>query len=626
MNVYRNHIQMRVLALALPATLLIMLLAASHSAAKPVQLFNADIVEQIDDQWQPRGTPGGQGHGELEPVRIHGPRNGQASAMVVLLSEDELEHISVRVELSAPEGAGLDESDMQVRYGLNHEPAGSGCGEGRQRDDHRILAEQPPESFTRLPVWITAHIPADAEPADYRGEIVIDTGGQKLSAELELTVHGFTLPDPNDYHTFVNLIYSPDSVALRYDVPFWSDEHFEKLKRSHHWLHQAGQDVLYIPFVTGTHFGYREPVIRWIEREDGGYEPDFTALERYLEAWDEQVGEPVFVVLYIWDRQFGAHGNEPDRETATVRVIDPGTGESRDKEAPYFAREGSRAFWEPAITGAIERIEQRGWGGRLEQRGWDSDHVLLGIAHDRKPIEEVVAFFQDVAPDRKWNVISHARGYGLPGNPEPVDGLVIGYHEYPWNPEPSPPLDGRLIGGWDIEHPRASIARFHAFMNSNAASYRWLLEGTTGSDHRRWTVGVTRFQTDFFHIDGEGRLLDMSGWVNLMRNHDVLLAPGPEGALAKQKYQLLIEGVQDTEARIAIERVLADEALKAKLDDELIERARDILEWRIKVIREQRDARPRWSTYMEVDDIEGISELYAVAGEVTDAAGLEPGR
>ena len=65
-----------------------------------------------------------------------------------------------------------------------------------------------------------------------------------------------------------------------------------------------------------------------------------------------------------------------------------------------------------------------------------------------------------------------------------------------------------------------------------------------------------------------------------------MLAPGPQGALATIRYEILREGIQDCEARTQIERALTDPALKAKLGADLAKRCEDALAERTKCLWE----------------------------------------
>ena len=59
-----------------------------------------------------------------------------------------------------------------------------------------------------------------------------------------------------------------------------------------------------------------------------------------------------------------------------------------------------------------------------------------------------------------------------------------------------------------------------------------------------------------------------------------LLAPGPDGAVGTSRLEVFREGLQECEARIAIESALVDEARKAKLGPALAARAQEVLDHR----------------------------------------------
>jgi hypothetical protein len=59
-----------------------------------------------------------------------------------------------------------------------------------------------------------------------------------------------------------------------------------------------------------------------------------------------------------------------------------------------------------------------------------------------------------------------------------------------------------------------------------------------------------------------------------------LLAPGPQGPVGTERLEVFREGLQECEARIAIEAALTDPARKAKLGEELAKRAQETLDER----------------------------------------------
>jgi hypothetical protein len=72
-----------------------------------------------------------------------------------------------------------------------------------------------------------------------------------------------------------------------------------------------------------------------------------------------------------------------------------------------------------------------------------------------------------------------------------------------------------------------------------------------------------------------------SNWGGFSANCSVL-APGPDGPVATQRFEALREGAEDSEARIVIEAALADKASAAKLGPELAKRCEELLSERLK--------------------------------------------
>jgi len=58
------------------------------------------------------------------------------------------------------------------------------------------------------------------------------------------------------------------------------------------------------------------------------------------------------------------------------------------------------------------------------------------------------------------------------------------------------------------------------------------------------------------------------------------LAPGPDGAVATARLEMMREGIQECEARIFIEEALLDEGNRGKLAEALARRCREVLDAR----------------------------------------------
>ena len=97
----------------------------------------------------------------------------------------------------------------------------------------RTLPGEPtPVYGAVVPVWVTVKVPADAQPGDYRATLTVGANGKRLSVPVEVRVSGFRLPEPKDYRTFVELVESPDTLAVEYGVPLWSEAHWKLIEKS----------------------------------------------------------------------------------------------------------------------------------------------------------------------------------------------------------------------------------------------------------------------------------------------------------------------------------------------------------------------------------------------------------
>lgn len=111
----------------------------------------------------------------------------------------------------------------------------------------------------------------------------------------------------------------------------------------------------------------------------------------------------------------------------------------------------------------------------------------------------------------------------------------------------------------------------------------------------------------------------MGGWVNLMRNHTTLGTAGPNGLEPSVYLQNNIESVQDVEARIAIEQMLADDEMRGKLSDDLVARAREVLNERSRFIHHNRQTEPRWQGLDDFNPLRHSLKLYDTLGDMQEA-------
>ncbi|MCK4283189.1 MAG: hypothetical protein KAX44_02645 [Candidatus Brocadiae bacterium] len=543
----------------------------------------------------------------LKPIRIVAPRGGAGSGKVVVGSKEVIAGLRAGVSgLAREDGAGaIPASALQVRYALPTVigPAYYFPGQGRAWRCE-ALDEVPPEeaplryanilTWTQrkslegavVAVWVTVEVPPDAAPGDYAGTLTITPpAAAPISVPVELQVCPWRVPDPSEYHVFVDVVQSPESTALRYELPLWSEEHWRLVAKSLRLLGQIGNKVCYVPLICDTNQGNAESMVRWIKRPDGTYAHDFSIMDKYLDLVTEHQGPPSVVCIYVWDTYLegGLSGRHPGGEEIVevrkeqmengplVSMLEEAGGTVEKVALPRYSEAQSRALWEPLLKEVRRRMEERGL----------AEAMMWGYATDHMPTPEVVAHFEAILPGVRWVCCAHNAFKTMQISHVPV-GFAIG--PYAWKMTlfgVDPSLE--RMQGWKGENlichfPRRLWDRFcHT-------TYRFIGEMNATGKRR----GFARLGGDFLAVgtDRRGRRVGTlagrfpkTSWrqLNILTS---LLEPGQEGPVATARFEMLREGLQECEARIFIEQALGDEGKRAQLGEDLAGRCQDLLDER----------------------------------------------
>jgi hypothetical protein len=122
----------------------------------------------------------------------------------------------------------------------------------------------------------------------------------------------------------------------------------------------------------------------------------------------------------------------------------------------------------------------------------------------------------------------------------------------------------------------------------------------------------------------QGHSLDLNGTAHR------LLMPGRGGPVATVRFECLREGLQEVEARIFIEKVLADPARRARLGEELAARSQEILDDQFRAFRLGAVPKPHCSHdpvwYAGSGWQERSARIYRAAAEVAGKLPAESGQ
>jgi hypothetical protein len=430
----------------------------------------------------------------------------------------------------------------------------------------------------------------------YVGEVIVSADGQApVSVPLELHVARWTLPPVEQYATHNDIVQSPESLAMRYDVEMWSTRHMKLLDRTFSLLAPLGAKTVYVTAIRRTHWGNENAMVRWTRGEEGDLEPDFSVVEEYMDVARKNLGKIPSVVLYCWEPPYSmGHAGDPKSVSRThdrpilLTLKSKRRGTLRGITGPAWRTPESKAMWAKLVRGMNELLEKRGMKGSL----------LFGMFGDHRPTKEAMDEISTAAPKTKWACHSHFyclkhKGYQV-GMCASVWGIGCG---------PTTPEFGDGYGyGWKSDFRLMTCARYlpteYAQLHEiGTASENWLGALAYGKDPLNSPLngckGLGRMGADFWPVlkDARGTVRHRlcgrypeSGWgqLNLENCTVALLSPGPEGPLATVRTAILRMAVQEIEARVFIEKALLDTEQRASLGEDLAHRCRRALDDRIR--------------------------------------------
>jgi len=526
------------------------------------------------------------------PVRIAATRNGAFDGVILLRSAEPIKGLKVTLSDLGGAGQGIPASAVQVRYATSGHPPvpDSPIRHPAGAKFLGILLEEPPKEVSlpagakavTMGVWLTVCVPKSAAAGKYEGTATITVGAGSAKVPVQVTVADYALPDPRNFVTHTALVESPESVALQYGVPLWSDEHFKHLDKCFSFLGQIGNKSLYIPITGQTNFGNEFTMVRWIKQGDGSYKHDFSVVEKYLDlALKHITGQPM-VCIYAWTPVMGggSFGKTPEAgknaSPLLFTVYDPATGKMANERGPDWGTPEIQPFLKPVFDGLRKALADR----KIEK-------FAIGITEDFTPSKQAADDLKAVSGDAPWVVHSHGKPGNFLGHPVTEGAYVWGnpmlrlstdpMKQYGWRAAPCltiyPRYGAGTMGMLTEQYPPGL---FHA-----------ITEGAVAAGVR----GMGRIALDYFPcIKGPRNQTTcvISRFPTRARPGNPMLSGGatflsPEagGPVASVRFETFRLGIQDTEVRTFIEQALLDKILRAKIGDDLASRTAEVLDERL---------------------------------------------
>jgi len=566
----------------------------------------------------------------IKPIRLVGARNGRFSGRAVVSSREAVHGLKVTPSalVQADGKVNIPAKSVQIRYAEPAAPRRRSTVGWRVWPYFDRLLDTVPDTIRAVPmkirgrdlqpvptafvpVWVTVHVPEDAAPGEYQGKVTIEAEDlDPVEVPIRLTVHDWRIPDPKDFRLTHNIYQSPDSVALYYGVPLWSDRHFELMGKSLEVLAGIGSRICVVPLIIRTpNINNLESMVRWVKTGDGTYRYDFSAMDRYLDLYDKVVGKPRFLAIYHGDFE----GRKNEAKPPKVSLLDPKTGTCRPLDVPAYGTPENGTFWAPLFAELRQRLEKRGW----------YDVAVLGhVSYCWAPTKETIKNYKAIWSDGKW--ISSCHGYrsGFGGMPVLCNEWVWGSGTL-YNPDSNSRRHNVYPRPWrkrragfpiaDLKIPRGAFRDNHPL-----EAYRAGPEGMMQHNLH----GYGRLGGDFWpvRLPNSNRLIHLCD-TKFALGHAIsvtsFISPGPNGAIANERVEAFRGGLQVAEA-IAYVREMIDQK---KVTGDLASRATAFLEYRARhYVRVGYQTLQHWMAFGSGGVQLRDARLYALAAEVAKAA------
>ena len=231
------------------------------------------------------------------------------------------------------------------------------------------------------PIWLTVRPPKDVPAGLYRSTLTVRAeGGRKLEFPLELAVLDRTLPDPQDWRIFVDLMQHPWAIARYHGVVPFSPEHYRLMRPYCEALAEVHArtitcTIVDLPWNHQSYDPYRS-MVRHVKNPDGTWTRDYSALDGYVDfALSCGIGP------YIHCFSMVPWGNVVAYEDATSGDIKRVT---LSAGTPEYA-----AFWGPFLADFERHMKEKDWAKNtfiaLDERSPDELRATVGLVRRHAP-------------------------------------------------------------------------------------------------------------------------------------------------------------------------------------------------------------------------------------------------
>lgn len=278
--------------------------------------------------------------------------------------------------------------------------------EGQQVGDPILKRESTVMAQPYQMMWVEGKIPADF-PHDQLTLRVncyytdqYDVEQELFTAEIPVSISSYVLPSVKESDFHLNLWQHPCSWARAYDIPYFSDLHFEVIDHYLASLSEMGQRVIGLVVTDYPWAGQRcydvqdnasnlfEHNIVRVLRNGSSIQCDFTAMDRYVECCEKHGIDReihLFGLIGNWDaRLFGSPISEI-KDPIRIACYDLLTDRADYVRTPEEFHD--------YLSCLFEHLVQKGW--------WDKVRIMSDEPNDISLFQEMVQKIESAAPQGK---------------------------------------------------------------------------------------------------------------------------------------------------------------------------------------------------------------------------------
>lgn len=474
-------------------------------------------------------------------------RGERVNAQAVLWTKVDIAEASIFVSDLTCGSAVIPASAITtnfVRYVMTDElnkdrKGGCGARENKAEWDSSIVADvldivkvRDIKARTTQPIWMNIWVPQSAKAGKYKGTLTVR--GKDINPmvlQMEVKVLNRILPAPKEWAFHLDLWQNPYAVARYYQVPLWSQAHFDAMRPIMRMLANAGQrsitaSIMHKPWAgqTEDHF---DSMITRIKKIDGTWAYDYAVFDKWVDFMMNEIGIDDMISCYTmipWALSFDYY----DQATNRVQFINTQPGE-----------EAYANYWGSFLKDFAQHLRQKGW---FEKTAISMDERSM------ESMREAIKVIKQADPEFKIT---------LAGNYHPEIQADLYYLCIPYgNKFPEEVKAERERKGQISTFYTCCVEAFpNMFTFSDPAEASWTAIHAIAGGYD----GYLRWAVNSWPVDP----LRDSRFRTWAAGDTYSIYPGPRSSI---RFERLVEGIQDCEKIRILREELTAEGAKSKLE------------------------------------------------------------